>query len=172
MDTRILVFSQDRAATLELFNQTLIKKHARVASIERMRSQLEPPDLGLYGYNFFGTPVGRDPVILNSVWHFGDTVNTLDSLFTDLTTFRRHHLESHSSWKQIHFFVTSPFFIPHVQLAGALPWAQYVRATVVPDEAGGNATHRCVEYVSNVYLVRWVIIGYATQVQGLLGIWD
>ena len=90
MDSRIFAFSQDHAATLELFNHTLVKKHARVASIERMRFQLEPPDLGFYGYNFFG----GDPVILNSVWHFGDTVDHLDSLFTDLTTFWRHHLES------------------------------------------------------------------------------
>ena len=95
MDSRIFVFSQDRAATLELFNHTLIQRHARVASIEMMNSQFEPRDLGLYGYNFFGAHVGRDPVILNRVWHFGDTVNTLDSLFTDLTTFRRSHLESH-----------------------------------------------------------------------------
>ena len=101
MDSRIFVFSQDRAATLELFNHTLIKKHARVASIEKMRSQFEPPDLGLYGYNFFNTAVDRDPVILNSVWHLGDTVNTLDSLYTDLTTFRRSHLESrHKSTMQ------------------------------------------------------------------------
>ena len=91
MDSRIFVVSQDHEATLELFNHTLIKKHARVASIERMQSRVEPPDLGFYGYNFFG----GDPVILNSVWHFGDTVDSLDSLFTDLTTFRGHHLESY-----------------------------------------------------------------------------
>ena len=90
MESRIFFFSQDHATTLEVFNHTLIKKHARVASIERMRSQLEPPDLGFYGYNFFE----GDAVILNRVWHFGDSVESLDSLFTDLTTFRGRHLES------------------------------------------------------------------------------
>ena len=57
-----------------------------------MKSQLGSSDLGFYGYNFFEDR--GDPVILNSVWHFGDTMDDIDSLFPDLTTFRRHHLES------------------------------------------------------------------------------
>ena len=145
MDSRILVFSGDRSATLELFNHTLVKKHARVASIERIRSQLESPDLGLYGYNFFDVTDGRNPVILNSVWHFGDDANTIDSFFTDLTTFRSRHLESlHKSTVQKMFETQLP--LHNLQLVGALPWAQYVRATPVPDEEGGNATHGCVEF--------------------------
>ena len=92
LDSRIFVFSQYRAATLELFNHTLIQKHARVASIERMKSPFEQPSFAFYGYNFFDLSSGRDPVILNSVWHFKDTIKTLESLYTDLSSFRRRHL--------------------------------------------------------------------------------
>ena len=92
MDTNIFVFSTHHGATLELFNNKFIKKHARVASIERLRSQPESLDLGFYGYNFFD---GKgDPVILNNVWHLGDTLDDIDSLFTDFTSFRHQHLES------------------------------------------------------------------------------
>ena len=92
MDTNIFVFSAHHGATLELFNNTFIKKHARVASIERLWSQPETLDLGFYGYNFFD---GKgDSVILNTVWHLGDTLDDIDSLFTDFTSFRHQHLES------------------------------------------------------------------------------
>ena len=100
IDSRIFVFSQDRAATLKLFNHTLIQKHARVASIERMKSRFEQPSFGFYGYNFFDMSSGLEPVILNRVWHFKDTVKTLDSLYTDLSSFRRRHL-ARSSMVQI-----------------------------------------------------------------------
>ena len=94
MESRILVFSEDRAMTLELFNHTLIRKHARVASIERIGIG----NLGFYGYNFFQPTTEGDDAILNSVWHFGDKLETLDSLFTDLSTFRGHTLESIHKW--------------------------------------------------------------------------
>ena len=93
MDSRIFVFSQDHMSTLKLFNHTLIKKHAHVASIERL-SQSKHPDLGFYSYNFFHSTVGGNPAILNHVWHFGDTVDDHNSLFTDLKTFHNHNLES------------------------------------------------------------------------------
>ena len=32
----------------------------------------------------------------------------------------------------------------NLQVIGTLPWAQYVRGAFVPDEEGGNATHRFV----------------------------
>lgn len=88
-----MVFSQDRRATLELFNHTLVQKHAQVVSIELM-SQQDPPRLGFYNYNFFGPSIDNDLAMLNSVWHFGDMVINLDTLFADLTTFRGHHMES------------------------------------------------------------------------------
>ena len=91
MDSRILVFSEYHEATLDLFNNTLVKKHARVASIELMDRVTS--DLGFFGYNFFQKN-GEDAAILNSVWHFRDTVETLDSLFTDLSTFQGHTLAS------------------------------------------------------------------------------
>ena len=93
MESRILVFSEDRAATVELFNNTLIRKHARVASIERM-GRGTSDRLGFYGYNFFQPTTGGDTAILNLVWHFGDKLETIESLFTDLSTFRGHTLES------------------------------------------------------------------------------
>ena len=96
-DSQIFVFSPDHGATLELFNNTFIRKHARVASIEMMTYQLGPSDLGFYGYGFYGYNFfgdRSDPVILNNVWHFGDSMDDIDSLFTDFTSFRHQHLES------------------------------------------------------------------------------
>ena len=100
MESRILVFSEDRAATVELFNNTLIRKHARVASIERM-GRGTSDRLGFYGDNFFQPTTGGDTAILNLVWHFGEKLETIDSLFTDLSTFRGHTLESIYSGRRL-----------------------------------------------------------------------
>ena len=89
MESRIIFFSPNHAATQELFSHNHVKKHARVASIERM--EFDPTALGFYGYNFFG---GDPPVVMNSVWHLGDNLDDLESLFTDLSTFQGHTLVS------------------------------------------------------------------------------
>ena len=92
MESRILVFSEGQQVNEELFNHTRIQKHSQVASIKRMGAQTT--DLGFYGYNFFRLKSNGGVAILNSVWHYGDTLESLESLFVDLSTFHGHSLAS------------------------------------------------------------------------------
>ena len=133
-----MVFSENQAITQELFNNTLIRKHAHVASIQRLGRQTS--DLGFFGYNFFQSNIGGDLTRLNLVWHFGDTLDTLESLFTDLSSFQGHTMVS---TKQ-NDMTQNVYVWQIMQVVGTLPWAQYVRGALVPDEEEGNATHRYV----------------------------
>ena len=81
-----MVFSENQAITQELFNNTLIRKHAHVASIQPLGKQTS--DLGFFGFNFFQSTIGGDVARLNNVWHFGDTIETLYNLFTDVSSFQ------------------------------------------------------------------------------------
>ena len=72
-----------------------MRKHAQLASIEVISQQDESVQLAFYNYNFF-LPTNRtnenDVAVLNSVWHFGSTVDNLDRLFNDFRTFSGHHM--------------------------------------------------------------------------------
>ena len=92
MESRILFFSESQEVDVEIFNHTRVQKHAHVAIIKRMGRG--NTDLGFYGYNFFRLESSGGVAILNFVWHYGDTLESLESLFVDLSTFHGHPLAS------------------------------------------------------------------------------
>ena len=92
MESRILFFSEGPQVDVEIFNHTRVQKHAHVAIIKRMGRG--NTDLGFYGYNFFRLESSGGVAILNFVWHYGDTLESLESLFVDLSTFHGHPLAS------------------------------------------------------------------------------
>ena len=92
MESRILFFSEGQEVDVELFNHTRVQRHAQVVAIKRMGRGTT--DLGFYGYNFFRLASSDRVAILNFVWHYGDTLESLESLFVDLSTFHGHPLAS------------------------------------------------------------------------------